>query len=115
MNQDPHHKSNEPISERFRVVAKQWVDADTAASLMEETKSAVLADMINDVIGFNIDMPYNKAELAAKSSPAYKEFVTEMVQHRGKANLLKVKLEYLRMQFSEWQSHEANARAERRL
>lgn len=113
MTEDIHH--NGPISEQFRVVAKHWVDADEAASLMEETKSAILSEMIGKVISYNIGMPYNKAELAAKSSPEYKEFVTEMVKLRGKANLLKVKLEYIRMKFSEQQSHEATARAERRL
>lgn len=110
---DPHH--NQPISEQFRVVAKQWVDADEAASLLEETKTSILSDMIGRVLSYNIGMPYNKAELSAKSSPEYKEFITEMVQLRSKANLLKVKLEYIRMRFSEQQSHEATARAERRL
>src|SRR6266446_2986738 len=107
--------SNYPISEQFRIVAKKWVEADEAASLMEETKSAVLSEMINNVISYNINMPFNKAELAAKSSPEYKEFITTMVNLRSKANLLKVKLEYLRMQFQEWSSHEANARAEKRI
>lgn len=106
---------NEPISERFRLIAKKWVEADEAASLMEETKTAVLAEMINQVISYNIGMAYNKAELAAKSSPEYKDFITKMVSLRSAANLLKVKMEYLRMQFSEQQSHEATARAERRL
>lgn len=32
--------SNMPISEQFRVAAKAWVDLDSAASLLEETKSA---------------------------------------------------------------------------
>lgn len=31
-----------PISEEFRLVAKKWAEADAAASLLEETKSAVL-------------------------------------------------------------------------
>ncbi len=104
-----------PISERFRLIAKRWVEADEAASLLEETKSTVLSEMITKIIGYNIGMAYNKAELSAKSSPEYKEFVTEMVHLRSKANLLKVKMEYIRMQFSEQQSHEATARAERRL
>lgn len=107
--------SNYPISERFRITAKQWVEANEAASLMEETKTAILSEMIGRVIGSNISMPYNKAELAAKSSDEYKEFVTQMVILRSKANLLKVKMEYLRMQFQEWSSHEANARSEKRL
>lgn len=107
--------SNQPISEQFRIVAKEWVEADEAASLLEETKSAAVSEMITKIIGYNIGMPFNKAELAAKSSAEYKEFITEMVKLRSKANLLKVKLEYIRMQFSEQQSHEATARAERRL
>ena len=107
--------SNYPISERFRIVAKAWVEADEAASLMEETKSAIISQMIGKVIEGNFNLPFNKAELAAKSSEEYKEFITSMVHLRGKANLLKVKMEYLRMQFQEWSSHEANARAEKRL
>lgn len=108
-------RPDEPISERFRIVAKKWVEADEAASLMEETRSAVLSEMINNVVSYNINMPFNKAELAAKSSPEYREFVTTMVKLRSGANLLKMKLEYLRMQHSERSSHEATARAERRM
>ena len=100
MERDPHHPSNEPISEQFRIVAKQWVEADEAASLMEETKSAVLAEMINSVIGYHLNMQFNKAELYSKTSPQYKEFCTTMVKNRSAANLLKVKMEYLRMRFS---------------
>src|SRR6266576_108951 len=113
MSEEAQH--NYPISEQFRIVAKKWVEADEAASLMEETKSAVLSEMINNVISYNINMPFNNAELSAKSSPEYKEFITTMVKLRSKANLLKVKLEFLRMRFSEQQSHEATARAEKRL
>jgi len=113
MADDPHH--NEPISEQFRLTAKAWVEADEAASLLEETKSAVVSEMITKIIGYNLGMPFNKAELSAKSSPEYKEFITQMVKLRSRANLLKVKLEYIRMRFSEQQSHEATARAERRL
>ena len=113
MSDEAQH--NYPISERFRIVAKQWVEADEAASLMEETKTAVLSEMINNVISYDISMPFNKAELAAKSSDEYKEFITTMVKFRSKANLLKVKMRYIEMQFSEWQSHEANVRSEKRL
>ena len=108
-------QKNEPISEQFRITAKSWCEADEAASLMEETKSAVLSEMINEVISYNIGMAYNKAELAAKSSAQYKEFIETMVKLRSKANLLKVKMRYIEMKFSEEQSHQATARAERRL
>lgn len=100
-----------PLSEQFRLVAKKWVDADSAASLLEETKSAVLARMM----AAQGDMPVNRAELNVKSSEEWLEFVTNMVKAREKAALLKVQLEYIRMKFHEWQSHSANKRAEMRL
>ena len=106
---------NLPISEQFRVVAKKWVEADQAASLMEETRTAVLSEIIAKTISNDISMPYNKAEMAAKSSPDYRVFVAKMVDLRRQANLLKVQMEYIRMRFSEEQSAQATARSERRL
>jgi len=35
--------SNLPLSEQYRLIAKKWVDADAAASILEETKSAYLS------------------------------------------------------------------------
>jgi hypothetical protein len=105
MNSDPL------LSEQFRVVAKAYVDADSAASLLEETKSAVLARMMLS-LG---DMPVSRAEMQTKASSDWTEFVTNMVEARKKAAFLKVKMEYIRMKFSEWQSIEASKRAEMRL
>jgi hypothetical protein len=50
-----------------------------------------------------------------KASDEWREFVTKMVEAREKAALLKVKLEYIRMKFHEWQSYEATKRAEMKL
>ena len=105
MNSDPL------LSEQFRIVAKAYVDADSAASLLEETKSAVLARMMLS-LG---DMPVSRAEMQTKASPEWVKFVTNMVEARKKAAFLKVKMEYIRMKFSEWQSIEASKRAEMRL
>ena len=105
MNSDPL------LSEQFRIVAKAYVDADSAASLLEETKSAVLARMMLS-LG---DMPVSRAEMQTKASTEWVEFVTNMVEARKKAAFLKIKMEYIRMKFSEWQSIEASKRAEMRL
>jgi hypothetical protein len=102
---------NLPLSEQFRVVAKSWVDADAAANLLEETKSAVLSRMMLN-LG---DMPVSRAEMQVKASDEWREFVSKMVEAREKASLLKVKMEYIRMKFHEWQSVEASKRAEMRL
>lgn len=103
--------SNAVLSEQFRITAKQWVEADAAANMLEETKSAVLAQRMTQ----HADAPVSRAEMLVKASPEWHEFIGEMVTAREKANLLKVKLEYLRMRFSEWQSEAATKRAEMRL
>jgi hypothetical protein len=103
--------SNLPISEQFRVIAKKWVDADSAAHMLEETKSAFL----NQLMLAQGEMAVSKAEMNVKASAEWKEYVESMVNARKTANLLKVQLEYIRMQFYEWQSHNANKRAEMKL
>ena len=115
MNSPSTETDDEPLSERFRIVARQWVEADKAASLMEETKSVVFSEMVAKLTGNDLKLPVNRAEILVKSSQEYKEFVITMTELRSKANLLKAQLEYIRMQFSEQQSQEATASAERRL
>lgn len=102
---------NQPISEQFRIVAKQWVDADNAARLLEETKTAVLSQKMK-ALG---DVPAAHAERDVKASEEWQDHIRKMVEARSHANRLKVQLEYIRMKFSEQQSFEATARAERRL
>ena len=100
--------ADKPLSEQYRIVAKKWVDADGAANMLEETKSAVLSRMMVE-LG---DMPVSKAEMQVKASDAWREHITQMVEARSQASLLKVQMEYIRMKFHEWQSHAANRRAE---
>jgi len=61
------------------------------------------------------DMPVSRAEMNVKASGEWREYVKSMVEAREKASLLKVQLEYIRMRFHEWQSHEATKRAEMKL
>jgi len=104
-------QSNSPISEQYRLEAENWVALDSAANLLEETKSAVLSQMMAR-LG---DIPVSHAERAVKSSEEWATYVTKMVKAREKSNLAKVRCEYMRMKFSEWQSENANRRAEMRL
>ena len=104
-------QSNRPISEHFRIVAKQWVDADNAARLLEETKTAVLAQRMSR----EGDMPAAHAERNVKSSAEWHSFISDMVNARTAANKLKVQLEFIRMQAHEQQSYEATRRAEMKL
>jgi len=103
--------SNLPLSEQYRLIAKKWVDAKAAADLLEESKTAVLSQRMI-ALG---EPTVSKAEMAVKASTEWHEYLTEMIEARKKANMLKVQLEYIQMQFSEWQSSEATRRAEMKL
>ena len=100
-----------PWSEQFRLAAKAWVELDKAANMLEESKSAVLAQRI----AAQGDVAYNRAEMAVKASPEWHEYIKSMVDARSAANLKKVQLEFLRMKFQEWSSAEANKRHEARI
>ena len=100
-----------PISEQFRVVAKQWVDADAAASLLEDTKSSVFSELVLK----STDTSIARAEHTARASLEYKEHITLMTEARRKANLFKVQMRFIEMRYGEWQSSDANARREKHM
>jgi hypothetical protein len=102
---------NRPLSEVFREAADEWVQLEAAAQLLDDTKSAVMAQR-QAMFG---DIPVNRAEQQVKASPEWTEYIEKIVSARKAANLAKVNLEYLRMKFQEWSNQEANHRAEARL
>ena len=99
------------ISEMYRLCAKEWVEAEKAASLLEETKSATLAQLVLE-LG---DIPVNRAEMRVKGGPKWKEFIVEMVEARAAANLARVRLKYCEMLHTEDMCRGAAERAERRM
>lgn len=99
---------NRPWSERYRVAGEEWADKESAAQLLEDCKSAVMAQRQAE-LG---DIPVNKAEQIVKASPGWREYIENTVEARRLANKAKVNLEYMRMCFSEQQSKEANQRKE---
>jgi|SRR5882724_415258 len=106
---------NRPTSEKYYEAASEWANCDAAASLLEETRSAVLSDMVTEMLSKNISMAVNRAEALVKSSSRWRAFVTDMVELRRKANMAKVTTEYIRMRHSEEMSQEATHRAGLRL
>ncbi len=103
--------ANLPWSEQFRIVAKQWVDADAAANVFEEMKTANLARLM----AMEGDIPVSRAEMNVKASEDWRSYLKEMLDARQRATLLKVQMKYIDMKFSEWQSENATKRAEMRL
>ena len=103
--------NSRPLSEQYRIIAKKYVEADAAASILEETKTAMLAQWMAE----EGDMPVSRAEMLVKASDKWMDYIVDMIEARKKAALLKAQLEYIRMQFSEQQSKEATLRAEMKL
>jgi hypothetical protein len=99
------------LSEQFRLAAKEWVELDAAASMLEECKSAILSQMMAD----EGDIPVSRAEMNVRATQEWREYIGKMVKAREKANLAKVKLKWIDMRFTEQNSREATARAEMRL
>jgi hypothetical protein len=102
---------NLPFSEQYRLVAKQWVDADAAANLLEECKTPTLSQKMV-ALG---DMPVSRAEMLVKASDEWHEYIKIMVEARKRANLLRAQKDYIEMRAKEYQSAEASKRAEMRL
>jgi hypothetical protein len=103
--------SNEAWSEQYRIMGELWAEAEAAASLLEDTKSAVLAQ---HMIGQG-DIAVNKAEMIVKASREWREHIGKIAAARKEANLLKVRLEYCRMKYHEEQGLNATQRAEMRM
>jgi hypothetical protein len=99
-----------PLSEQFRIVAKQWVDAHAAANFLEETKSAVLSRLM---MNLGREVSVARAEMEVKAGSDWKEHIEKMVEARKQADLLRVQMKWIEMRFSEWQSADANQRKER--
>ena len=105
----PDH--DRPIVEQFRIVARKWVDADAAASLLEETKTACLAQR-QIALG---EMPVSRSEMLVKASDNWHEHLGKIVAARAAANMLKVHMEFLRMQERQLDRNEWHQRMEHKM
>lgn len=103
--------SNKPLSEQYAEIGAQWVDADAAAEILEQTKSAFLSQKMLLYAG----QPLNRSEAMVKASAEWVDYIDKAVKARKRANLLKVQMETLRMRHREWVGEDANRRVEARL
>lgn len=99
-----------PFSEQYRVAGEDWADKEAAAQLLEDTKSATLAQWIAE-LG---DVPVNRAENTIKAQDRWLELIDSIVYARKAANLAKVHLKVAEMRYYENQAQQANTRTELR-
>jgi hypothetical protein len=104
-------RNDVPVSEQYRLAAREWVEIDAAARMLEEGKTTYLAQR-KVALG---EMSDAKAEKLVKASPEWADYIKKMVNAKTAANRQRVELDYLKMRHMERTSEEANARTERKL
>jgi hypothetical protein len=106
-----HDGENRPLSEIYAEAGEDWSSKEAAAQLLEETKSAIMAQKQSMLP----EMPVNRAEQIVKASPDWYEHIEKIVEARRVANLAKIELEVIRMRFNEQNNIQANARLEMKM
>lgn len=104
-----------PISERYRILAAEYRKTSKAAKLFDENKKRELASLIKLVREASPEIPHNRAEVEAMSTPAWGEYIANMVQAEVDADYLKHMMKALEFEHSEWVMETANARRERNM
>jgi len=102
---------NEPWSDQWRRQAIRANELDTAATMLEEAKSAVLAER-KSRLG---DITDAKAERLVKASREWMDYITKMVDARSKANEAKIEAEWMKMKYWESAGERADERTIARL
>lgn len=105
----------QPLSEQYRIIAKQWVDAEAAYKIMHDTKNSVRADMMRKVLDDDKTKKVNRAEIEVEASDEWTNYLTKMNELWRDANLKRAQLKYIDMRFQEWMNANANNRHEARL
>ena len=103
--------SNEPYSDQWRRAALHANDLEAAASILENTRSAMLSQWMTE-LG---DIAVNKAERVIKASPKWMDLNKRMVDARTKANAAEIEATYLKMKYYESASERADERTMARL
>ena len=102
---------NRSWADRYRHAGEEWADKESAAQLLEDCKSTVMAQR-QTAFG---DIPVNRAEQMVKASPDWEEYIRSAVEARHQANLAKIRLEAIKMSFAEFNNTEANNRIEMKM
>lgn len=90
---------------------EEWADADAAASLLEETKSAVRARLMLEAEGTTA----SAKEMYALADPDYDKHIKSMVSARKLANKMKVRYDSAKVLAEMRRSEESTRRAEMNL
>lgn len=110
----PQHER--PLSEQYRVVAKQFAEAYGQASFMENTRTGMLARMVKKrLASANAKTSIAAAEADAKASDEWFAFNQELAKAKERVEILRAQKKYIEMQGWEQTNANADTRTERRM
>jgi len=106
--------------EKVEKLGLEWAEKDATASILEETKKTLLAQLIQgEQMGAKAAggraLPMNQAENNAMADPRYEAHLKAMVQARKEANRAKVQYDSGRVRIELMRSLVAARREEMRL
>jgi hypothetical protein len=104
-----------PLSERYRIAANAWTEADHEARRLEELKSSRFETMKTKLILSEGPTPENKLERIVKSSQEWEDYIIEMVTAKTRANILRIAVKEIEMMERETQDRNQTIRAEMRM
>ena len=100
---------------------EEYFELDSVASALEENKKSYLAKLVLEYMdagvagskpGSTRSLPVSQAEYRAQGDPRFEEYVKNMVEHRRKANLARVKYDMGKIYIEMQRSSNANDRQE---
>ena len=104
-----------PISEEYRIAAKEWVAAKKGFRLLEEMKKINMARMKNALMQERGKMLDAQAERLVLVTDEWAAIVNELVEAETACDYARVKMKWIELRYGEWQSDDANARKERHM
>jgi len=101
----------QPLSEQYRIAAKEYVKAKSIAKLAEDLKPTRFAELMQD----HSDIAVSRAEIAVRASAEWKDHVASVVAAAEAADMARHKVKWIEMRFQEWVMEQAGARKEREM
>lgn len=93
----PEAEKAQHLDEQYRLLSKEWAQADGHAFYLAELKTTMLAQLVTKYMAENGQVALNQAERIIKSGEEWGRFLVAMRDARIKANELKEELTSMRM------------------
>jgi hypothetical protein len=101
------------LVERFRVVAEDWADADAAYYMLDNTRTSVRDEIELKLAAAGTNA--SKAKMLANTSVEYREHVQKTADAKRLANVLRARMDYLRMREKRAERSEIAMMSERKM